>query len=475
MKRAKGKKLAAVLMASLLSVTALSSFTVMAEEKAEVDVREGLNYVGIGPDEVIENTENQVSPFSYGDTMAYTYNDGGNSLSDVIGLTREQLLFWLGQHINDTYYLTTPYRGGDYRNPNGDCGGAYGSEDIPGQAGMNCTGFVWHALTAAGGNGGIIPAETGWVTLLRNNNIEYRTYTGSNINDIINTIVRDDGYAEPGDIIWTWDINANPPWMVDGLSNGLSGDHHIGIYTGTYFDSMEHRYNYNKTIGDTNGWWHQPGVDGVNDIGVRITNVAPAVQCGAITVIKLKGGYPGLYPDIKSGSWYHDYVQDVTDKGLMTGYKNGYFGPLDKLTRGQFATILWRMSGSPSVEYKNLYLDAADGMFYSQAITWASEEGIINGYGNGYFGTTDYITREQTATMLFRYASLIGKNHNFQGNIDDYPDGPLVSDFARDGMIFATGSQLITGDNGKLNPQGEVNRAVCATLISRFTNLDVTE
>ena len=84
------------------------------------------------------------------------------------------------------------------------------------------------------------------------------------------------------------------------------------------------------------------------------------------------------YPDVNPGDWYYEYVQDVSDKGLMSGYTDtGKFGPSDKLTRGQFATILWRMAGAPEVAYNGQFPDVSGNEFYGSAVAWASENGII--------------------------------------------------------------------------------------------------
>lgn len=229
-----------------------------------------------------------------GNTAVAEY--GTNSFSSTSGVTRESLLNWLGTHVSDDFYLSTPYNPGwvagsgmsaDYRNPNGDCDGAYGVADKPGVPGMNCTGFVWHALTAAGGHD--IPALSGWVTYLRTNNIQYRTYSGDNVNDIINTI-KADGWAEAGDIIWMWDANAGN--MRNGLSYGVSDYHHVGIYVGDYFDDSNPLDGwYFKTKGDTNGLWHSSDHN-VQKTGNQISNILPKTACAAITVVKLDENPP---------------------------------------------------------------------------------------------------------------------------------------------------------------------------------------
>ena len=175
------------------------------------------------------------------------------------------------------------------------------------------------------------------------------------------------------------------------------------------------------------------------------------------------------YPDVNPGDWYYQYVQDVSGKGLMSGYSDtGKFGPNDKLTRGQFATILWRMEGSPEVEYNGQFPDVAYGQFYTTPAAWASANGIITGYSsNGCFGPNDNINREQMATILYRYD---GSPSVDVSSFAGFPDAGSVNEFAKNGIAYAVTNKILTGDNGNLVPQGHVVRAVCATMISRFDN-----
>ena len=176
------------------------------------------------------------------------------------------------------------------------------------------------------------------------------------------------------------------------------------------------------------------------------------------------------YHDVHENDWHYSYVKDVSERGLMTGLDDTTFGPSQKLARGQFATIIYRMYGSPQTSYKALFNDVTDGNFYSVPVTWASQFGVITGYtdGSGNFGSADDITREQLATMLYRYADKLGYDLSVSETANNFPDKSSVSAFAIDGMNWCISKGIITGDQGKINPQGTVNRAVCATMISRF-------
>ena len=104
------------------------------------------------------------------------------------------------------------------------------------------------------------------------------------------------------------------------------------------------------------------------------------------------------------GTWYHEAVDYVLRNGLMNGYSSGTFGPNDNLSRAQFAQILFNKEGRPVVNYLLQYGDVATGAWYTEAIRWATSRGVVGGYGNGNFGPNDNITREQLAVMLWRYA-----------------------------------------------------------------------
>lgn len=181
-----------------------------------------------------------------------------------------------------------------------------------------------------------------------------------------------------------------------------------------------------------------------------------------------------IFKDLQGGEWFESYVQYVYDHGYMTGMNAERFAPEAKLERAQFATILYRMENEPDVEFKNIYEDVADGEYYSDAVIWASSEGvnIITGYGagpdKGKFGSADPITREQLATMLYRYARYKGYDISKVSPMEDFQDKDNVSEFAKEAMGWAVANGLMTGNNGKLNPQNNTTRAECATIIQRF-------
>ena len=175
------------------------------------------------------------------------------------------------------------------------------------------------------------------------------------------------------------------------------------------------------------------------------------------------------FDDVSKEDWFYKYVKYVADRGIMTGMTDTIFGPVTQLSRAQFATILYRMEGSPAVEYKNTFQDVKDGQFYTAAVLWAGEYGIVTGYsGTGQFGPADNITREQMALMMYRFARYKQYDISASNDLSGFPDASDVSGFAIEGMRWAVGAGLISGSQGQILPQGEASRAECAAIMRRF-------
>ena len=125
------------------------------------------------------------------------------------------------------------------------------------------------------------------------------------------------------------------------------------------------------------------------------------------------------------------------------------------------------MEGSPEVKYDMAFTDVADGQWYTEAIRWAASKGIVTGYDDGTaFGPTDVITREQLATMLYRYANRSAASGD---PLASFPDGAETSAWAKEGMSWAVSVGLLSGDGeGDLNPTDTASRAELATILMRY-------
>ena len=182
----------------------------------------------------------------------------------------------------------------------------------------------------------------------------------------------------------------------------------------------------------------------------------------------------GQYTDLDKTEWYHEGVHYCIEEGLMQGVAADRFGPEMATSRAMLVTILWRLEGSPMVEIAEGFNDVFDSDWYNNAIRWASASGIAGGYGDSIFGPNDAVTREQMATILWRYAKYkdidvsVGENTN----ILSYADAFDIAEYAMPAMQWACGAGVIQGIEQNnimhLVPQGNAVRSQSAAMIYRF-------
>lgn len=177
------------------------------------------------------------------------------------------------------------------------------------------------------------------------------------------------------------------------------------------------------------------------------------------------------FTDLAAGAWYEDAVAYVYRHDLMSGFSEATFGPNAALSRAQLCQILYNMEGRPAVTGSGSFSDLADGAWYTDAVTWAASQGIVDGYGGGLFGPDDNITREQLASILYRYAQARGDDVSVgeDTNILSYSDAADVAEYAISAMQWACGAGVITGiSESALAPRGEATRAQTAAMLMRF-------
>lgn len=177
------------------------------------------------------------------------------------------------------------------------------------------------------------------------------------------------------------------------------------------------------------------------------------------------------FTDLAAGAWYEDSVAYVYRHDLMSGFSEDTFGPNAALSRAQLCQILYNMEGRPAVTGSGSFSDLADGAWYTDAVTWAASQGIVDGYGGGLFGPDDNITREQLASILYRYAQARGDDVSVgeDTNILSYSDAADVAEYAISAMQWACGAGVITGiSESALAPRGEATRSQTAAMLMRF-------
>ena len=154
----------------------------------------------------------------------------------------------------------------------------------------------------------------------------------------------------------------------------------------------------------------------------------------------------------------------------MNGVGEGKVAPGGTTSRAMIVTMLHRMEGEPKTENGASFTDVEPGAWYSEAIKWAAANEIVTGYGDGRFGPNDSVTREQLATILYRYAKL--KGQGFQGMWAfplRYADASEVSEWAYEAMCWMTMNGVIQGTGeDKLSPKQSASRAQVATMTMRM-------
>ena len=175
------------------------------------------------------------------------------------------------------------------------------------------------------------------------------------------------------------------------------------------------------------------------------------------------------FTDVSEKDWFYNDAMFVYKNGLMLGTSKTLFSPHGTVTRGMMATILWRMEGSLAPKGENSFTDVEAGMWYTDAITWAAENGIFAGYSMDKFGPDDPITREQLTAIFYRYADYKGYKLTVTGNLDKFEDADKITDYAKMVMQWAVGNGLIKGKSETLlDPQGTATRAEIAAMLHRF-------
>ena len=208
--------------------------------------------------------------------------------------------------------------------------------------------------------------------------------------------------------------------------------------------------------------------DEVEALGHNFVNNV-CTRCGTMEAVSPKPCPSEAFPDAPAkGNWAHEGIDYCIANEYMNGTGNGLFSPDGDVTRAQLVTIIYRIEGEPETEFKGTFADVGDGLWYSKAIEWAAANGIVNGVGEGKFDPTGVITREQIATIFFRYA----KATEGEGSIEKFPDCSDAHDFAVPALGWATRKGIINGVSAEgvtyLKPLANASRAQIASIIMRY-------
>ena len=175
------------------------------------------------------------------------------------------------------------------------------------------------------------------------------------------------------------------------------------------------------------------------------------------------------FEDVGETDWFYEAVYYCFDRGWFKGVSETEFAPDMNMSRAMFATVLYRLAGSPETSGENPFSDVEEGTWYTEAVIWASENGVVYGYEDGRFGINDPVTREQMVTMLWRW---LGKPAG-TGDLSAFKDAEDISPWAKEAMAWAVGEGVIHGKgDGILDPGGESKRSEVAQMLMNYDRKD---
>ena len=177
------------------------------------------------------------------------------------------------------------------------------------------------------------------------------------------------------------------------------------------------------------------------------------------------------FTDVKESDWFYDTVKYVNQNGIINGMTEDTFAPGTELTRAMLVTILYRAEGSPEVDADSKFSDVKESEWFGAPVIWAAENGIVNGVSETEFAPNNAITREQIATIMYRFAQ--AKSYDVAigtvTSIDGYDDVDAISTWAVDALKYTVGTGIMKGKTeSTLNPQDKATRAEAATVVMRF-------
>lgn len=178
------------------------------------------------------------------------------------------------------------------------------------------------------------------------------------------------------------------------------------------------------------------------------------------------------FTDVVAGTWYYGAAAYAYNNGLFAGMTPTTFAPNATMTRAMLVSVLWRLAGAPAPKAPNTFVDVPDGAWYTDAVTWAAENGVVSGIGGSRFDPSGFVTREQTAEILYNYAHSKGYDVSARADLTAFPDAASVSGWAEEALSWANAAGLINGTvrDGQtiLDPQGSASRAQVAMILMNY-------
>lgn len=174
------------------------------------------------------------------------------------------------------------------------------------------------------------------------------------------------------------------------------------------------------------------------------------------------------FTDVHETDWFYNDVLFVYEEGLFAGTSDTTFSPNAAMTRAMLVTVLYRLEGEPAVSGRSGFSDVTFNSYYEDAVTWAADNGIVNGTSITTFSPNANVTREQMAAILYRYAQYKKYNTAASSSLNGFTDQASVSSYATASLEWAVAEKLVNGSAGKLMPTGNATRAQVAAILHRF-------
>ena len=174
------------------------------------------------------------------------------------------------------------------------------------------------------------------------------------------------------------------------------------------------------------------------------------------------------FTDVRESDWFYDDVVFAYENGLFSGTSDTTFSPNTSMTRAMLVTVLYRLEGQPAVNGRSGFSDVQYNGYYEDAVTWAADNGIVNGTSITTFSPNANVTREQMAAILYRYAQYKKYNTAASSSLNGFTDQASVSGYATASLEWAVAEKLVNGSAGKLMPTGNATRAQVAAILHRF-------
>ncbi len=254
-------------------------------------------------------------------------------------------------------------------------------------------------------------------------------------------------------------------WMY--TLNGVHSELGVAEQTLTNGDKIVFHYTDDYTVEQGSDKWNDKNHSSSGNGESKETTVETPDAAAEDTTVE------GLtYNDVK-GHWALDSIKYVSEKGLMNGTSSEKFKPNDTLNRAMLATIIYRLAGSPAVSASGngaAYADVTASTWYSDAIAWASANGIVTGYTDGTFRPDAEITRQELAAMLYRYAGFASYDVTKKNDLAAYTDKSEIGSWALESIEWANAEALVKGrTEHTIVPSGTATRAEAATILMRFS------